>query len=125
MKLRIKGNSLRLRLGPSEIAGLLAMGRVEETIRFALDEAASLTYALELVNGDRPVSLRYAPCAVTVLLSRAQASEWAEGSQIAIAGDIDVGSGALAILIEKDFACIDRADREEDTFPNPKASAVC
>ena len=37
MKLRIQGNSLRLRITPSEMARLLANGRIEETICFSSD----------------------------------------------------------------------------------------
>jgi hypothetical protein len=126
MKLRIKGNSLRLRLGPTEVERLLAAGRIEETIRFAPEQSATLTYALELTASDQDVSLHYEPCEVTVLLSRMQASRWAEGEQVTIAGEVGVGQGNLELLIEKDFACIDRDDSENvDTFPNPKAGAVC
>jgi hypothetical protein len=126
MKLRIKGNSLRLRLGPSEVERLLDAGRIEATIRFAPEETATLTYALELKDSRDALSLRYSPREVAVLLSRELASEWSHSDQIAIAGKIDVGQGDLELLIEKDFACLDRDGRErEDTFPNPKAGAVC
>jgi len=126
MKLRINGNSLRLRLGPSEVRRLLRDARVQETIRFAPESDATLTYALELGSSDLPVTLRYDPGEVTVLLSHAQAQSWADSDRIAIAADIDVGSGFLGILIEKDFACLDRSEEEnEDTFPHPKAGAVC
>lgn len=47
MKLRIKGNSLRLRVSRSEVAKLLKGQRVEETIHFAPQSAAPLSYALE------------------------------------------------------------------------------
>jgi hypothetical protein len=42
MKLRIKGNSLRLRVSPSELARFQAGGRTEETIRFT--EAAEASH---------------------------------------------------------------------------------
>ncbi len=47
MKLRIKGNSLRLRVSPSEMERLLSAGRIEEIIHFAQEPDAKLTYALE------------------------------------------------------------------------------
>jgi len=126
MKLRIKGNSLRLRLGPAEVTQLLAQGRIEETIRFAPEQDATLTYALELAEPPSGLSLRYDPREVVVLLPRQVAREWSAGGQVGIAGKIDVGAGDLELLIEKDFACIDRDGREdEDTFANPKAGAVC
>ena len=127
MKLRIHKNSLRLRLGPSEIARLLASGRIEETIHFAPAEGAQLTYALELSPAlANDLSVRYAPREIAVLVPRAQAQQWADGDAVGIGGRIDIGDNTVEILVEKDFACIDRKpERNEDTFPNPKASAAC
>jgi hypothetical protein len=125
MKLRIKGDSLRLRLGPQEIARLIETGRVEETIHFGAEPGASLTYALELAPAGRELTLRYAPRRVTVLVLRERANEWARGNVVGIAGEVAAGENTLTVLVEKDFACIDREDHEnEDTFPNPKAG-VC
>jgi len=126
MKLRIQGNSLRLRLGPSEVERLLAVGRVEETIHFAPGEKAATTYALELAQSTPDLSLRYLPQEITVLLSRERARTWAESGQVSIAGQIALEQGALELLVEKDFACLDRKDgQSEDAYPNPKAGAVC
>jgi hypothetical protein len=47
MKLRIKGNSLRIRVGRSELERFLDDGRVEDTIHFAPQPEARLTYVLE------------------------------------------------------------------------------
>jgi len=34
--------------------------------------------------------------------------------------------GSLALLIEKDFACLDRSEEDnEDTFPNPNTGTKC
>jgi hypothetical protein len=134
MKLRIKGNSLRLRLGPAEVEHLLADGRVEETIRFAADDSARLTYALELAEAGGELALHHRTGEVTVLLARDQAHRWASGGEVSIAGEVEVGSGHLQLLVEKDFACLDRdkdrdtgrdQERDDDTFPNPKAGAAC
>jgi hypothetical protein len=40
MKLRIKGNSLRYRVGRSELAKFVDSGRIEDTIYFASEQAA-------------------------------------------------------------------------------------
>ena len=47
--------------------------------------------------------------------------------QVGIAEDISLGElGALTLLIEKDFACLDRSDEDnKDTFANPNVSAQC
>ena len=127
MKLRIHKNSLRLRLGPSEITRLLALGRIEETIRLAPGGNARLTYALELAPpASNDLTIRYAPPEFTVLVPTAQAQIWADGSAVGISGKIAVGDDTLELLVEKDFACVDRKpELNEDTFPNPKAGAAC
>jgi hypothetical protein len=126
MKLRIHKNSLRLRLGPLEIARLLDIGRIEECIRFAPQDNAALTYALELASSGQDLRLRHRPQEVTILLSRDQARKWADGDQVGISGEMKLGPDKLELLVEKDFACVDRDDeKNEDTFPNPKAGAAC
>jgi hypothetical protein len=46
MKLRIKGNTLRVRVSRSEVARLLAGDCLEETIHFSPEPVAKFTYAL-------------------------------------------------------------------------------
>jgi len=126
MKLRIKGNSLRLRVSPSEMERLLQTGRIEETIHFAPQEDAKLTYALEHTVTEQEISVRFRPQEVTVVLSTDGAHKWAEGEQVGMCGTIDVGHDQLALLVEKDFACLDGKDADnEDTFANPKRGVVC
>lgn len=126
MKLRVKGNSLRLRVSPSEMARLLAEGRIEETIRFAPQAEAKLTYALEHAATEEAISVRYRPQEVTVVLSTKSARSWAEGEEVGVWGSVRIGSDELALLVEKDFACLDRTDEDnKDRFSNPKGKATC
>ena len=126
MKLRIQGNSLRLRLSPSEMTRLLDAGRIEETIHFAHGGDARLTYALEHAAADRDIDLRYRTGEIAIVLSTARTRQWAESDEAGIAGSIEVGGGPLHLLVEKDFACLDRnGSGNEDAFPNPKADAAC
>ena len=126
MKLRIHGNSLRLRVSPSEMARLLDSGRIEETVHFAHEDAARLTYALEHAAADRDIALRYRPGEIAVVLSASRARQWAESDEVGISGGIDVARGTLLLLVEKDFACLDRkASGGDDAFPNPKAGTGC
>jgi hypothetical protein len=127
MKLRIKGNSLRLRVSRSEVARLLSGDCLEDTIHFAPEPSAKFTYALQQEPSvSRPI-VRYARNKVTILIPAIQANEWGFTDQVGISEDISLGDvGTLALLIEKDFACLDRSDEENhDTFPNPSASATC
>jgi hypothetical protein len=126
MKLRIKGNSLRLRVSPSEMEQLLQSGRVEETIYFAAEEGARLTYALEQSAQAETMTVRYRPQEVTVLVSSSEARNWAEGNDVGLYGAAGSGHVPLELAIEKDFACLDKAEAENaDTFPNPRQGIVC
>jgi hypothetical protein len=127
MKLRIKGNSLRLRVSRSELARFQAGDRIEETIHFTAAPDATLTYALESALKSSPVTVRYGPREVTVVLSRDRARMWAAPSEVGVYTTLDVGpAGSLEVVIEKDFACLDGSDEDNcDTFANPLAGTTC
>jgi hypothetical protein len=127
MKLRIKGNSLRLRVSRSELAHFQAGGRIEETIHFTAAPEATLTYALESALKPSPVSVRYGSREVTVILSRDRARIWGAQSEVGVYTTLDMGAaGSLEVVVEKDFACLDRGDEDNsDTFANPLAGATC
>lgn len=126
MKLRIKGNSLRLRITPSEMTRLLSTGRIEETIHFAPDPGACLTYALEHDARVAAISVRYTQREVTVVLSSGAAHQWAGGQDVGLYGEAATTDGTLSLAIEKDFACLDKSDADDiDTFPNPNQGAIC
>jgi Family of unknown function (DUF7009) len=124
MKLRIKGNSLRLRITRSEIEKLFSDGRIEETMWFGPGDSARLTYGLEHSAGAMAPTIRYNPPALTVILPTEDAQRWAATDQVGIYAAIDLDSrGSLDIIVEKDFACLHgTAAENEDAFPNPRAS---
>jgi Family of unknown function (DUF7009) len=127
MKLRIKGDSLRLRVSRSEVARLLAGDCLEDTIHFAPEASAKFTYALQQEPSVSRPTVQYAGNRVTILIPADQANEWGVTDQVGIDEDISLGDiGTLALLIEKDFACLDRSEEDnEDTFPNPNTGATC
>jgi hypothetical protein len=121
MKLRIKGDSLRLRVGPLEVQQLMDSGRVEETIHFAPD--AHLTYGLEHSEAAACVSVSHTPGEVTVIVPTSVAQAWVNGDDVGIYGVVPNGIGTLEVAIEKDFACLDSSHQGNlDTYPNPKAA---
>ena len=127
MKLRIKGDSLRIRVSRSEVARLLAGDCLDDTIHFAPEPGARFTYALQQEPSLSRPAVHYAGNKVTILVPADQAYAWGITDQIGIAEDISLGDlGTLALLIEKDFACLDRSEEEnQDTFPNPNAGITC
>ena len=127
MKLRIKGDSLRLRVSRSEVARLLRGDCLEDTIHFAPDVSAKFTYALQQEPSVSRPTVQYAGNKVTILIPPDQANGWGITDQVGLAEDISLGDlGTLELLIEKDFACLDRSDEDnKDTFANPNVSAQC
>ena len=127
MKVRITGNSLRLRLLRSEVARLLAGECLEEAIHFTPEANARFTYALQQDTAARVPAIQYSEGRVDILIPADQARTWGSSNQVGIAADISLGAfGSLALLVEKDFACLDGSeDDNQDTFPNPCAGAKC
>ena len=130
MKLRIKGDSLRLRVSPSEMSRLLVSGRIEETIRFGPGRDAKLTYALSTNSGDLApgavMTIQYQAQEVVVTIDATQARAWAEGTEVGFYANINTGGGQLEVAVEKDFACLDKTEPENhDTFPHPKQGNLC
>jgi len=127
MKLRIKGNSLRLRVTRSELQRLLEGAAVAETIHFGPHPDESLTYALVSGAQADSVNVLYRDRIVTVSISDDQLRGWSHEDQVGVYAAIDLGTaGALEVAIEKDFACLDRDDEEnDDTFANPHAGQSC
>ena len=126
MKLRIKGDSLRLRVTKSEVERLLTSGRVEESTHFGPGEESILVYALEQSERVDTVTVRYQANAIVVFLPVAEARSWAKGDSVGIYAPVRAGERQLELAVEKDFACLDRRDEDsQDAFPNPKQTAQC
>jgi hypothetical protein len=127
MKLRIKGNSLRVRVSRSEVTRLLAGDCLEETIYFTPEASARFTYALRQETSLSRLAVQYIENRLVILLPTDQAIDWGVTNQVGIEENLALGNlGSLGLLIEKDFACLDRSEEDnEDTYPNPNASAVC
>lgn len=128
MKLRMKENSVRLRLTRSEVARISAGEQVQESVQFSAAEGGALRYALRMERGsDAAVAVHFQACEIAVLLSEAAVKAWSREDEIGIYKTLDAGNGAsLEIAIEKDFACLDRSDEEnQDTYANPHAGQVC
>ncbi len=124
MKLRIKGNSMRLRISQSEMKKLMEDGRIAETVAFGPEPEAQLTYALEHADGADGVEVLYRERTVSVVVATSVATSWAAGDEVGIYGSVATSLGTLDVMVEKDFACLDGNDPQDaDAFPNPSAVA--
>ena len=128
MKLRINGNSIRLRLGQSEVRRMFNEGIVEESTTFDISGRHQFEYILCTAPNLLAVTASFEDGRIIVRMPYALMRQWVETDQVGIES-IQVGSdgGALMILIEKDFKCIDGTNDEsqEDAFPNPQLEAAC
>jgi hypothetical protein len=123
MKLRIRGNSLRLRLTKSEVAEVGKGNTVEETVEFGSEPGQQLIYALVPTDDAENTTAVYDSCRISVFVPKSQAKEWARTNQTGIEAVKTIGdsSRTLRILIEKDFTCMEpRAGEDDaDTFAHP------
>jgi ABC-type uncharacterized transport system auxiliary subunit len=120
MKLRILGDSLRLRLSQSDVKTFAETGRVEEVIHFG--PGAQITYALEHDAGVEALQASYAGSEVTVRMPTSVARGWADTDEVTLKADQALeGDATLSLLVEKDFKCaIPRPGEEDyDGFEHP------
>ena len=115
MKLRIQGNSLRLRLTRSEVARLHEHGVVEEISQFNL--GGHLTYRVQSVAGADAARADLLHGIITVQVPASEVENWAGSEEVGLYAH----DGPLRIAIEKDFRCLTRPREEEarDAYPHP------
>jgi hypothetical protein len=128
MKLRIRGNSLRLRLGQSEVRRLAAEGRLEDSTQFDPLGQQRLVYRLVLDDVAKMISAQSGENQISVLIPTDLGRRWANGDQVGLEAAQPIGpQGTLRILIETDFECIDaRPDEpDDDAYPHPLKEQGC
>ncbi len=120
MKLRIRDNSIRLRLTRTEVETVRADALVRGRVRFA--GGNTFDYILEsspaTVNPEAHISNN----ALTVRIPESEILQWSTTEQVSISAEqILHGGDPLKILIEKDFTCLAPRDGEDesDMYANP------
>lgn len=118
MKIRIKGNSIRLRLTKSEVAEFADKGVFFEETNFG---SSRLTYGLEISKDGFGASFENGNIIVSVPGSKGR--EWSKSDEmVGFEHKLTLERGSdLTILVEKDFVCLtDRPNEDEsDNYPNP------
>lgn len=119
MKIRIKGNSVRLRLTKSEVEKFCKEGRCSETTVFG---DKSLTYALVAMEGIDTLKATYEGDTITVYIAKEAKETWFNSDRISYSNNVNISTEeALSILVEKDFVCMDETiEDQSDNYPNPK-----
>lgn len=120
MKIRIKGNSIRLRLTKSDVQNLKDHKKVEEKTIIAGE--AIFHYALNIDSTVTSISADFRDKKITVSLSEDEAKTLTETDEITIQGTQDNGQEkGLFILVEKDLQCLDTTTEDQtDMYINSK-----
>lgn len=120
MKIRIQGQSVRFRLGQSEVAKLAKGHEVTESITLSPDVRHD--YVL-LPSGTEQIYLKAETNRIVVHLPKRLLPDWAVSNEVGMAAETPIGGGkCVKLLIEKDFACIDNTEESQaDKYPNPNS----
>ncbi len=123
MKLRLRENSIRLRLLQTEVRQLRETGNVSEKIIFGVNPTESLTYSLRVSGEAEKIHAQMLNNKIEIFLPVLTAEKWADTDEVGLYETQDIGaSEELKITVEKDFVCVDRPSDEDnrDAFPHPK-----
>lgn len=122
MKIRIKGNSIRIRLTKTEVDNFGKDGVLEERTEFG---DAVLKYALKVKEENNGLSADFSGNCVTMRVPQAMQQEWISTETVGYSNEMELGNGKkLFLLLEKDFVCLDNTfEDQSDNYPNP--NAVC
>lgn len=125
MKLRIRGDSIRLRLKRGEVDQIATGTSIVEETHFP---NTVLTFRLD-VSANNAVSASFNNGSMVISLPKSRVLEWAGSDEVSMLAEQKLsGTGALSILIEKDFSCLEPGHHRDctddaDTFPHPSAQA--
>jgi len=124
MKLRIRDNSVRLRLTRGEVDRLRDEGVV--SARTGFPGGREFHYVLESSPASVSPGVLLSDNVMTVSLPETTVLGWAATEQVSIQGEqLRDDGGQVSILVEKDFVClVDREGEDEsDMYPHPQADS--
>lgn len=118
MKIRIKANSVRIRLTKTEVDRLSATGYLEEQTLFINNK---FVYAVQSMDNGTELSAVLEPHKITLFVSKALLKDWAKNDVVGFNSRMPVAeNGSLYLLLEKDFVCLDETTEDQsDNYENP------
>ena len=117
MKIRIQGNSVRLRLSRTEVELLCTEGYIQENTVFG---SSAFSYAVKQDSLLDELTAAFHDNRITMYVPAAFLENWAKNSIVGLDARMQVGNDKeLYLLIEKDFKCLDAAEDQSDNYDNP------
>ncbi|MFH1278903.1 MAG: hypothetical protein ABIK65_11075 [Candidatus Eisenbacteria bacterium] len=105
MKIRIYGNSIRLRLDGAELTELVEKGRVRRLIRFGPGDQATLAYSVETGDRGAPADADFRAGEIRLFVRAEEARRLEAGGEVSVEGERRIaGEAVLRVRIERDFA---------------------
>jgi hypothetical protein len=126
MKLRIRENTLRFRLGRSEVETFGRTGTIGDKVRFGR-EVDEFGYLLEKTP-EGGFSASFTDGMIVVRVPASDADSWVNSDDVSLSGTFVADEhNEVKILIEKDFVCLNAHNDEDqsDRYPHPKGDAAC
>jgi hypothetical protein len=119
MKIRIKGNTIRIRLTRSEVAYFNEHGKLMEETHFT-----NSVFSYGLLSSDTPsIKATFQSNGIIIEIPHQQANDWTTTSLVGLSGEMPLPHDkTLFLLVEKDFKCLDETSEDQsDQYPNPLA----
>ena len=118
MKLRIKGNSIRIRLSKTEVDQLVSGLVLSDSTSFGTN---SLSYKVTPVTSGDSLTATYEKNTITLFVPNALLTEWPANSVVGFESMMPLdNSNQLHLLLEKDFKCLDKTmEDQSEFFDNP------
>jgi len=119
MKIRIKENSVRFRLTPTEVIKFCEEGRIEKTTQF---NSTTFVYGVKRKQIEN-LQVDFNDNTITLNVPESFAKNWHDNDVVGLEHDVDLSDGTkFFLLLEKDFACLDNTHEDQsDKYPHPKA----
>ena len=120
MKLRIRENILRFRLGKTEVERFYSDGLIVSEIKLGHKSSDSFSYELRQSDLERP-ELSFTEGKLICLLPKSEVVAWVQSEQVGIYHSIEIEDMyTLEFILEKDFKClVERSNEDDDGFPHP------
>ena len=120
MKIRIKGNSIRIRLTKTEVATFCKDGIIKEETEF--DESV-FTYMLRRTENQTGLLAYFENNTIRIDVPSSFTQDWYTNDIVGTRNVQTLKNGSsLLLLLEKDFVCMDESiEDQSDNYPNPKA----
>ncbi|MDH3226855.1 MAG: hypothetical protein OEM67_07170 [Thermoleophilia bacterium] len=123
MKLRMHGDSLRLRLSPEEISQLATEGRLADAVHIGSGDLSALAYELISSADHRAVDVELGAGLISVYVPADEVADWTGTDRVGIEAVVANTTDGLRVVLEKDWQCLTPRVGEDEAhlYPNPLA----